>query len=146
MRTSFLVLPAAVALVALSPRRASAHDLQLVVRFPADEPGVFVLVVGFSDDTPAEGAKITITDAAGAAVAEGKTDERGVLRLPRPKPGNYTATAEAFGHRDRVPFEVAGERDEYRGWRPDRTVGLVVGVGGLLAASGAFWWFRRKRM
>src|SRR4051812_19092352 len=116
MRSRFLVLAAAVAAVALSPGRASAHDLQLVVRFPAGSPGEMVLVTGFDDRTPAEEAKITITDASGTVIAGGKTDERGMLKLPRPKPGNYTATAEAFGHRDVVPFEVAGAADEYRGW------------------------------
>lgn len=148
MRTRPLVLAAAAAAVALSPGRASAHDLQLVVKLPPDAPGQVVLVVGFDDDTPAEGAKVTIADAAGAVVAGGKTDERGVLKLPRPGPGAYTATAEAFGHRDQVEFKVVGPAggDEYRGWRPDRAVGLAAGVVGLLTASAAFWWFRRHRM
>lgn len=147
MRTRFLVLVAITA-VALSPAPASAHDLRLVVKLPPDAPGVLVLETGFDDDTPAEEAKIVVTDASGAVVAEGKTDERGVCRLTRPGPGAYTATAEAYGHKDRVPFEIVGAavEGEYRGWRPDRTTGLVVGVGGLLVGSGAYWWFRRHRM
>lgn len=148
MRSRLIVLAAAAAVVALSPGVASAHDLRLVVKLPPDSPNELVVVAGFDDDTPAEEAKVTITDAGGAVIAEGKTDERGVLRLPRPGAGKYKATVSAYGHRDAVEFEIVGEAGggEYRGWRPDKAVGIAVGVGGLLAASAAFWWFRRGRM
>ncbi|VTU01267.1 unnamed protein product [Gemmataceae bacterium] len=156
MRTRLLVLLLAAAAVALSPAPALAHDLRLVVKLPPDEPTVVVLEAGFDDDTPAEAAAVSIVDAEQYIVAEGKTDDRGVCRLPRPGPGKYTAKAVAIGHRDRVPFEVPGPPKpeapatdaaptEYRGWRPDQTLGLWAGVGGLLLASGAYWWLRGRK-
>ncbi len=145
MRMCFLVLLAAVVAVALSPAQANAHDLRLVVKLPPDMPDVLLIEAGFSDDTPADEAKVTITDATGAVIAEARTDERGMCKLPRPGPGKYTAKIEAFGHRDQVEFDVAGPAVEYRGWRPDQTIGLAVGVGGLLLVSVGFWWFRCRK-
>lgn len=150
MRSCLLVLAALVGAVAL-PGRASAHDLQLVVKLPPDAPQVLLIEAGFDDDTPAEGAKVVLTDASGAVIAEAKTDDRGVCKLARPVPGKYTATVEALGHKDKVAFEVVGVAvadaasgpTEYRGWRLDRTVGLVVGVGSLLALSAGYWLVRR---
>jgi hypothetical protein len=66
-------------------------------------------------------------------------------------PGKYVATVEALGHKDKVEFELIGAADaasgatEYRGWRLDRTLGLVIGVGGLLAFSGGYWLLRRRK-
>ncbi len=45
-------------------------------------------------------------------------------------------------------IEIVGEATasgEYRGWRPDRTVGLAAGVGGLLGGSAVYWWVRRRK-
>src|SRR5207302_841525 len=102
MRTRFLVLAAvAVAVVVLAPARASAHDLRAKVTVGGDTVRV---EVGFDDDTPAEKATVTVTDATGAEVAAGKTDGRGVWSFPRPAPGRYTLKATAIGHVDQVPF------------------------------------------
>src|SRR5262245_2988950 len=106
MRTRPLVLAAAAAFALLSPGRASAHDLQLVVMLPPDAPKELIVEAGFDDETPAEGAKVVITAADGTVVAEGKADEKGVCKLVRPAPGKYTATVTAYGHRDKVVFEV----------------------------------------
>jgi hypothetical protein len=145
MRTRFLVVVLAAAAVVLSADRAGAHDLQLVVKLPRDAPGVLIVEAWFDDGTPAEDAKVVITDSAGKTVAEAKTGETGVCKLTRPEPGRYTATVEAYGHRDRVEFEIVESGEgEYRGWRPDKALGLAAGVGGLLAFSAGFWWLRRK--
>lgn len=148
MRTRPLVLAAAVVAVAVfAPDRVSAHDLQLVVKVPPDR-AVVVVGAGFDDDTPAEAGRVVVTAADGSVVAEGKTDEKGVFTFARPGPGKYTATVEALGHKDRVEFEIVCELTvpaEYRGWRPDQTVGLAVGVGGLLGVSAGYWWVRRRK-
>jgi hypothetical protein len=138
-----LLVLATFAGLVLLPGRAAAHDLRAVVKLP---PDAVVVEAGFDDDTPAEGAKVTVTDAAGNEVAAGKTDETGVCKLPQLAPGKYTAVVESLGHRDTIAFEVSGGSvfEEYRGWRPNQTLGLAAGVGGLLAASAGFWWFRRK--
>ena len=150
MHTRLLVLAAAaVAVAVLSPGRASAHALDMTVRVPPDGAEVTV-VAGFDDATPAEGAEVVVTDAAGKVVAKGKTDEKGVWKFAKPAPGKYVATVEALGHKNRVEFPVAvapatRTEVEFTGWRPDRTLGLVVGVGGLLLASAGFWWFRLRK-
>jgi nickel transport protein len=147
MRTRFLVLViAAVVVAVLSPDRASAHDLQLRVKLPPDEPTVLLVEAGFDDDTPADGAKVVITDAAGKVIAEGKTDEKGVWKTMRPPEGKYAATVESIGHMDKVAFEVAASGYfEFRGWRLDKTLGIALGVGGLLLLSAGFWWFRLRK-
>jgi nickel transport protein len=147
MRNRLLVLVAAACgVAALSPGRAAAHALQVTIRTMSDATPVTV-IVGFDDDTPAEDAKVVVTDAAGKEVARGKTDERGVWRFTKPAPGKYVATAEAIGHKTKVEFEVATdpEATEYTGWRPNRTLGVALGVGGLLAASVGFWWLRLRK-
>ena len=47
------------------------------------------LVAYYDDDTPAESAAVTVTDAEGKEVFAGATDERGVLTFARPAPGRY---------------------------------------------------------
>jgi hypothetical protein len=144
MRRNFLVLVAAAVVVAAAPGRASAHDLIAVVKIL---PGAVVVEAGFDDDTPAEGARVVVTDAAGAEVASGKTDEKGVCRFPRFAPGKYKAVAESAGHRDAVEFEVAEAAGEFAfsNWRLDKRLGLAIGLGGLLLLSAAFWRFRLRK-
>jgi hypothetical protein len=154
MLTRPLVLVAAAFAVAgLSPGRADAHALALTVKVPPGAAEVTVLAA-FDDDTPADGAEVVVTGPAGGVVARGKTDERGVWKFAKPAPGKYRATVEAFGHKDRVDFEVAGARaapaepaagTEFTGSRPDRTLGLALGAGGLLVASAGFWWLRLRK-
>lgn len=151
MRAPFAVLVvAAVAVALVSAGTAHAHDLRLTVKLPPETPEVLLLEAAFDDDTPADEAKVTLTDATGAVIATAKTDEKGVSRLTRPGPGKYKATAEAFGHRDAVEFEVAAPAaaplaEVFAGARPDRNIGLVVGVVGLLTLSLLFWGVKRRR-
>jgi hypothetical protein len=137
----------AAALLVVLPGRAAAHDLKATVKLLPNE---IVVEAGFDDDTPAEGARVVILDATGSEAASGKTDERGVFRTAKLNPGKYTATVESAGHRDEVPFEIAAPEFldaplEYVRARPDKTTGVVVGVGVLLAVSFAFWWVRLRR-
>ena len=105
--------------------------------------------VFFDDDVPAEFATISVTDASGAEVRAGTTDERGVWTFPAPPPGEYLLTAKCIGHTATVRFPVAGEPDApaavYVEPRRNKAVGLTAGVGGLLALSAAFWLIRRRR-
>lgn len=142
-----LVLLAAVVVVALVPGRAAAHDLKATVKLQAD---VVVVEAGFDDETPAQGAKVAILDASGKEIATGKTDETGVWKFKKPEPGKYRAIVESAGHRDEVEFpieaaELLDSPTEFARERPNQTIGLIVGVGVLLAASGGYWWFRRRK-
>ena len=141
-----LVLAAALAAALLAPGRAAAHDLKAEVNADADPVRV---VAGFDDDTPAEGAKVTVTDAAGAVVAAGVTDERGVWTFPRPGPGTYRVVVEGVGHRDAVTLRIpeAGGPAEVTGrFRfEDKRVGLSVGLAVLLGAAGLYALRLRRR-
>jgi hypothetical protein len=145
MSSRFLVLAiAAVGVAGLGSNRASAHDLQGRVKLPSD---AVIVEAWFSDDTPAQGAKVTIADASGKEVAFGKTDDTGVCRLPKLGAGKYTATVDLIGHRDAIEFEVAESSSglEFYNWRLNKTLGLTAGVVGFLSATCAFWFFRRRK-
>src|SRR5437763_663533 len=143
-RRPLVLLAAALAVALLAPGRADAHDLRATVKLPGD---AVVVEAAFDDETPADGATVTISDAAGNLVAQGKADEKGVCRLAKLAPGKYTAVVESVGHRDAVAFEVADSAGlfEFSNWRPNKTLGLAAGVAGLLGASAAFWWLRRRK-
>jgi nickel transport protein len=146
-----VVLAAAAGVAALAPTPARAHALDVTVKAPPGAPAVKV-EVGFDDGTPAEKAEVVVADSGGAVVAKGATDETGVWAFATPAAGKYVATVEAVGHRTRVEFEVTGAATpagevagEFTGWRPDRTLGVALGVGGLLLASAGFWWLRLRK-
>ena len=146
MHTSRLLVLAVASLggVSLAPAPASAHDLRADVTVADD---VKVLAY-YQDDTPAQFADATVTDAAGAEVAAGKTDERGAWAFPRPKPGDYVLTVKSTGHVAKVKFAVSGEMEApatYTAPRLNRWLGLAVGVFGLLGVSAVFWLLRRRR-
>ncbi|MFO0849726.1 MAG: hypothetical protein U0871_14415 [Gemmataceae bacterium] len=127
------------------PATAPAHKLEVVAKLPPDAPAVLRVEVGYDDDTPAEGAKVTLTDRAGAVVATGTTDERGVCTLVRPAAGGYTLTADdGAGHRATLPLEVGGPDGGPTRNKPQvpfTLVGLAVIVGGTLF----LWWLARSR-
>ncbi|VTR90773.1 Uncharacterized protein OS=Thermovibrio ammonificans (strain DSM 15698 / JCM 12110 / HB-1) GN=Theam_1524 PE=4 SV=1: CarboxypepD_reg [Gemmata massiliana] len=124
---------------------ARAHDMNATVKV---EPTSVRVEVFFEDDLPAELAKVIVTSSAGAEVVTGTTDDRGVWTFPTPVPGEYTLTAKCIGHTTTVQFSVAGSPEappvSYTGERLNKTVGLTIGVGGLLGVSAVFWLLRRR--
>jgi hypothetical protein len=140
----FVVLMAAFGVAAGSPKQAHAHDLRGIVKLPGD---AVIVQASFSDETPAQDANVRITDASGAEVAAGKTDETGVCRFGKLAPGKYTAVIESIGHRDAIDFEVSGSSDllEFSNWRLDQKLGVSLGLVGVLGATALFWVVRRKR-
>lgn len=129
----------------LLPGRADAHDLRARVDAAADPIRV---EAGYDDDAPAEGAKVTVTDAAGAVVAQGATDDRGVWSFSRPGPGRYTIVVESAGHRDAVGLEIpeaGGPAGVFERWRMDKRAGLAVGLGVLLGGTAVYVLVRRRK-
>ncbi len=143
----FIVL-AITAGAVLAPGTVGAHDMNATVQVGAD--GVRAEVF-FEEGLPAEFAKVSVTDATGAEVVAGTTDENGGWTFPAPGPGEYLLTAKCIGHVATVRFSVAGPSEQdsppvsYTGYRLNKAVGLTVGVGGLLGASALFWLLRRRR-
>jgi hypothetical protein len=138
-----------VALVVLAvPQFARAHDLQATVTV-----GARVKVLAFfDDDSPAQSADVTVTDATGGVLAVGKTDARGVWEWDRPAPGEYAVKVKEGGHIGRVTFRVDGPAQpaappaEFADPRPNKTLGLAVGTVALLGLSAAYWFLRRGRL
>jgi len=142
----FFVLVTCVGAGLLTGGRAHAHALHAKVDVTNDPAK---LEAYYDEEMPAEFADVTVTDANGAVVLTGKTDERGIWTFARPKPGKYTLKVEQTGHAAREPFEVAGAPDPgtpkvYGGRRLNKWVGLSVGVAVLLGVSGATWLRRRR--
>lgn len=145
-RRPLVLALAAAAGALLLPGRADAHDLRAVLRDPNADP--IRVEAGYDDDTPADGAKVTVTDAAGAVVASGVTDDRGVWTFSRPGPGRYTIAVESAGHRDAVGLEIpvaGGPAGVFERWRMDKRVGLAVGLAALLGGTGVYVLVRRRK-
>jgi hypothetical protein len=163
---SFVLATVAAAGVLLAPGRAAAHALHADVTVGAE----IKVLAYFDDDTPAEFAEVVVTDADGAEVVKGKTDERGLWTFPKPKPGAYVLVAKSVGHTAQVKFAVPAPRAAEPGGDgetrtappgaraapPEEPVtytepranvprNLAIGGGGLLALSGLYWLARRKR-
>ena len=133
-------LSASVCVVLLLPEWVSAHALEAIVQVTNT---AVIIEAGYDDDTPAPSAKIVIRDANQRLVYEGTTDVRGLCTFPLPPGGRYVAEVTSTGHRARVEFVIVPS--EYRSWRPNRRVGLILGVSGLLALTMASWWRLRRR-
>ncbi len=138
---------AALAALAL-PLSARAHDLQATVTVSER-----VKVLAFYDDDPAQRADVTVTDASGAVVAFGKTDDRGLWEFARPAPGAYAVTVKEGGHIGRTSFRIEGEAApagappvEFADPRPNKALGLAIGTTALLGLSAGYWFLRRGRV
>jgi hypothetical protein len=110
MRQFPLAALLAVAAAGLCPSAARAHKMELEVTVAG---GVVRAVAGYEDGTPSEGAAVTLASAAGAVVASGTTDEKGVCELPRPPAGRYTVTAnDHAGHKVTLTLDVPASEAE----------------------------------
>jgi nickel transport protein len=107
LRAAFFAVVAAGAF----PAVAAAHRMDVAVT--ADATAVRV-VVGYDDETPGEGASVTLTDAAGREVAAGTTDATGLCVFPRPPGGSYFVSAnDHAGHKvHRLPLTIPASEAE----------------------------------
>lgn len=61
----------------------------------------------YDDDTPATDAKVSLTDAGGKVVLEGRTNETGRWSFPAPAPGKYRVVVDGgAGHRTTVSLAI----------------------------------------
>jgi hypothetical protein len=127
---------AAIALTSFDANRACAHDLRGRVTLLPDSIKV---EAWFSDETPAQGASVSIT-LGKSEVATGKTDDTGVCLLPTLKPGHYEAEIELIGHKEFISFQVSDTsgNQEFMNWRMNQTLGFAIGFGGLITVSCAY--------
>jgi hypothetical protein len=95
MRSSPHPIVLLVLLLGTSP--AFAHNLMTDSKVVA---GRLRVEVFYDDDTPAQGAKVTVRSG-DATVAEGRTEEKGVWTWDRPVPGTYMVHGQSVGHASR---------------------------------------------
>jgi branched-chain amino acid transport system permease protein len=81
-----LVLAVAATVVGLAPPSASAEDVAIRVQVKEQARDAS----GKTDNQPVVGVEIVVTDASGAEVGRGLTDESGVLVIPLPGRDDYT--------------------------------------------------------
>jgi hypothetical protein len=139
----------------LGANPAAAHALGAECRLRGNQVEVEAF---FDDDTPAQDAKVTVTDAQQQVIAQGRTDGQGRWSFPAPQPGDYLVLVEAgAGHSARVkmtvpsvgdsggaaiPISDGPSRREFTSF-PLARVGLgleFIGAGGLAA-----WFVLRRR-
>lgn len=146
MRPTRPLVLAALALVGVTPGAASAHDLRAKVIVTATEVRV---EAGYDDDTPADGAKVSLAAADGTTLASGTLDATGRWATPAPPPGNFTVVVDDVGHRDRVAFTIDTPTADgpaeatFTNWRLGKTLGLVVGLVVLLGGTLVYVILRR---
>jgi nickel transport protein len=138
----------------LSTIPAYAHKLLMTVKIESKQVTVEVF---YEDDTPAEEAKLTVTDTKDNKVLEGITDEKGVWKFPPPKPGNYQIKAISIGHAVKANFTITDEstalEESNSGQfstpsRKEQTqfpwLRVILGLLAISLASIVFWWLKRK--
>jgi hypothetical protein len=117
----------------LAPASASAHRME--VEATADGPTIRV-VAKYEGGDPADGARVTLTDAAGAVAAEGRTDAAGLCVLPRPRAGAYTLVVDdGGGHRVELALPIPESEAEVTA-RTDRRNRWLMAALGLAAIAG----------
>jgi hypothetical protein len=132
---------------------AIAHELGAEIHQSGERIDV---VAYFDDDTPAIGAKVTVTDANGKVVLTGKTDKRGLCSFIKPRPGVYQVDVDGGdghklirplkltiagdpnqpdAHADAVVVSDGPSREEFTRTRWEGLLGglVTIGLAGLLA-------------
>jgi nickel transport protein len=141
--------------------RAEAHALHAEARLKGDRVTVEAF---YSDNTPAQNARIVVANKKGVEIASGRTDESGTWEFPRPKGGSYEVAVDAGeGHRARVPIAIpsdpsigAESRNSDDGGvvvtagptRAELTrmpwLRVIIGLGAIAALAGALWLATRR--
>lgn len=120
----------------LTPSPMYAHKLIVDAQIHPHAPTTLSIEAYYDPDEPADDVKITLQDSAGNIVAEGRSDAKGVCRLPRPKAGSYTLIADdGQGHRSQKQLDIPSSDDELLEARTERrNRWLMTGIGiGLIA-------------
>jgi len=112
LRRALQVLLAACAFFALTGGTAHADEQTLQVR---------VQDASETKKVPVEGVHVVVTDASGAVVAEGDTDEKGIAKITVPSDGQFTVTVDTSTLPDGLTIPDGEE---------SRTVNVTAGLGG----------------
>jgi hypothetical protein len=144
-----------------SPATAFAHALHVEARLKGNQIRIEAF---FSDDTPAQNARVSVANKLGEEVAAGKTDETGVFTIPRLAAEHYVVTVDAEdGHRTKVTVTIPSDAAlRARTSTPAETEVVVtegptrserrrfpwlrvaIGLGAVAALAGALWLATRR--
>jgi len=113
LRKLIRILLAAVAFVALFSEPAHADEETIQVRVQFTPEG--------GKKQPVEGVEISVADSGGAEVAQGVTDDKGVVRIVVPSDGSYTVTIDPSTLPDGLSVPDGND---------SRTVTVTAGLGG----------------
>ncbi len=146
------VLAVSVLLAAARPAWAHALGVECRLRGSRVEVEAF-----FDDDTPAQDARVLVTDATKKTVAQGRTDENGRWSFAVPGPGDYLVQVDAgAGHSKRAkmtvpaasenaqvaPISEGPTRQEFTRFPVER---VALGLGLLGVGGWAAWFVLRRR-
>lgn len=147
MIASRVIVVSLVALV-LVPKAAYAHRLDVEATIRETDPTMIRVEAGYEEIEPAADAQVTLTDTHGVTVVEGRTDETGVCRLPRPAAGTYTVVVDSGdGHRAKVILTVPDADIQTAAARtspPNRWLMTAAGLALIAAITVAARWLLRK--
>lgn len=130
-----LVVAAAVAMAA--PSAASAHAMEVSAKVGPPHPNQVRVDAGYEYGDPADGATVTLTDAADTEIARGKTGADGACLLPRPKAGLYKVTVDdGAGHRESVLLDVPASEGELAAAATAKRNRWLMAATGLAAIAG----------
>jgi nickel transport protein len=145
---------ATLAFLVTSPAMAHGLNVSLESDAPGAPGGQVSVVAYFDDDTPAQAAKVVVTENDGTPVVQGSADERGRWAFARPAPGRYRIVVDAAGgHRVHANLVIPAEASASAGIdTPSRAeftrfpwIGIGAGVGLLAFLAGVSWFVRRRR-
>jgi hypothetical protein len=141
------ILGLCIGIMAITQAHARLHAVAMQVKLT----GATVTVEGFyDDDAPTVDALVSVTDAQGATIHEGKTDTSGVWTFPTPAPGTYKIRLNAGdGHVatktltiTALPSPEPTDRQAFTRFPWER---LAVGLGVIALVTVGWWWRRRRR-
>lgn len=135
-------LGAMILLLAAEP--AWAHGLNASCRPRGDRIEVAAY---FTDDTPAQEAKVQVIDQDGNIFAEGVTDEYGRWQFARPRTGTYQVKVDAgAGHEKtlRLTDDFLSDGPTREEFTQGQWLKLVIGVATILALGFGFYFARRR--
>jgi nickel transport protein len=133
------------------PSSALAHALHVLAKMEGNQVKVEAF---FDDNSPAADAKVTVRDATGKVLYEGRTDGTGNWSFAMPAPGTYEIVVDdGAGHRTQKHLRVSGANADgsEQATAPTREeltqvpwLKVGIGIGAIVGFSLLVWLVRQR--